>query len=247
MSDSDKPETAGYILGNIVSAKGPPPPEMVPEFMAMVKTLDKSFGLEKIFIGPALKQYELGAGKPNSTFIVKFASKAKALEFYKAEAYLAWKEKFITGEIGRDLRVLEAPADLFKPGKAYWFALIHNVIDPEAMGKYFGSFFAKGFKINFDFVGPSDFFEAAKEFVPEKKDGKPFFNDLTTDLGIVVVAEIVGGHEVGATFRDNVEYKNALLESLDQTYTTEEKYAEQTDEFMEKVLRRDLRIIGIPE
>ena len=238
---------AGYIVGNIMETNGPPPPEMMTEFGDIVKSMDASFGIEKIHLGPALSQHELGAGAPNTTFIVKFATKAKALEFYECDRYSQWKNKFVTGKIKRDLRIIEAPGDIFEPGKAYWFALIHNVLVADSFGKYAGAFFANNFDFKIKFVGPSDFFEAAKDVVPTKENAGPFFGGLNSDVGIVVVCEIGGTLESAAGFKDTVEYKNALLAALGEEYSTDEVYEKQLDKFMATVLRRDVRIIGIPE
>jgi len=236
----------GYIVGNIMEANGPPPPEMIKEFGAIVKSTDASFGIEKILLGPALSKHELGANAPDMTFIVKFATKAKALEFYKSEKYQEWKNKFVTGKIKRDLRIIEAPSDLFEPGKAYWFALIHNVLDPEACGKYISAFFMNKFDFDVKFAGPSDFFEYAKDVVPTKENAAPFLGGLETDVGIVAVCEIGGTFESAAGFKDQVAYKKALLAALGEEYSTDEVYEKQLDKFMATVLQRDVRIIGIP-
>ena len=230
-----------------METNGPPPSEMMTEFGDIVKSMDASFGIEKIHLGPALSQHELGAGAPNTTFIVKFATKAKALEFYECDRYSQWKDKFVTGKIKRDLRIIEAPGDIFEPSKAYWFALIHNVLEADSFGKYAGAFFANNFDFKIKFVGPSDFFEAAKDVVPTKENAGPFFGGLNSDVGIVVVCEIGGTLESAAGFKDTVEYKNALLAALGEEYSTDEVYEKQLDKFMATVLRRDVRIIGIPE
>lgn len=128
---------AGYIVGHIVWAKGPPPHEMKTDFMELAKATPPEYGLSREDPhGPAIKQYELGIGKPNVTFVVKFASTAYASQFYQSEGYTAWRVKYVDGKLGRDLRIIEAQTDLFESGKAYWLGPVYNVKDVEKFGKY---------------------------------------------------------------------------------------------------------------
>ena len=248
------PPMAGYIVGSIVWAKEKPSPDMLKDFAALMKATDESFGAEKIYVGPADKQYEMGAGKPNVTFIVKFASAKKAKEFYEAEGYTAWRGKYVDGKLGRDLRCIEAPANTFEAGKSYWFGLIHNTVDEEKFGKYAGAVFGTpGFvpgKLAIKFAGPSyAMYEEALTNVPSKEDAKAFAMGLTCDQGIVVVAEIVDGKDAAAVFHDVPPYANMTLKAFgdDLVYTTPERYEELMERFPTEVLKRDVRIVTLPE
>lgn len=255
------PAMAGYIVGSVVGATTPPSPDMVKEFMAMAKALPADFGFQKIVAGPALKQYEMGKGKPNMSFVIKFASVAKASEFYEAPAYVAWKEKFGVGvSIMRDLRIIEAPADLFTPGKAYWFALIHRVVDTDMTMKYLDKFMeinGRGFGVTLEdgsvssasmqlkYVGPSEPKEEALKVVPSKDEAKPFFMGTTSDQALVAFGEF-DSHAIGAQFRESSDYKSALLAAFDATYEgDDEAYEAAMVKFSDTVFRRDVRIIGV--
>lgn len=258
------PAVAGYIVGSIIKAEAPPSPDMIAEFGAIAKALPEDFGFEKIFLGPALKQYEYAFGTPNMSFVIKFASKAKAQEFYELDAYQAWKVKFGVGtSILRDLRIIEAPADIFVAGRAYWLAFIRGQADPERNMKYIGACevdahmrtapwdvtladgSVQSTSMQLKFVGPSDFKEEAVKLLPAKGSAAAtdFFGASTAD-GIVVIAEFES-HAQGAAFKDSLPYKNALLKSLDQTYTTEEAYEASLETFKKEVFQRDVRILGI--
>ncbi len=193
--------------------------------------------------------------------IVKFESKEKATSVFTSDEYQAL---LTSVEIGttylRDVRIVEAPADTFIPGKAYWVAQIQNVIKKEAFDKYFAALGAateKGFEIAMDdgstakaklavkAVAPSNFFEEAKKTVPVAGEGAEFFPGTNTEGGLVVIAEL-GDHEMGSKLKECTDYKNALSAALDTTFTTDEAFEATQKEFTETVLRRDVRIIGVP-
>jgi len=239
------PKMAGYIVGNIVWAKGPPPPEMKTDFMELAKATPPEYGLEKIHIGPAIKQYELGIDKPNVTFVVKFASTDYATKFYHGEGYTTWREKYVDGKLGRDLRILEAPADLFESGKTYWFGIVYNVKNVEKFGKYVNkameTVVPDGLALKY--AGPSTPYEEGLKLVPSKEDANSFIvGDMTCDQGVVAIGEIMTDAE---TFYESDPYASALLASLDAEFTTAEKYAEQTKEITETILERDIRFIVV--
>ena len=103
----------GFIVGSWVGGVHPdgPPAPVVTEFMSVFKALPADFGAEILHLGPALKQYEMGARegpggiiRPPITYAVKFASKAKAAAFFDYPPYVAFKDKY---KIGRSvLRLL---------------------------------------------------------------------------------------------------------------------------------------------
>ena len=240
------PKMAGYIVGHIVWAKGPPPPEMKTDFMALAKATSPEYGLEKIHIGPAIKQYELGIGKPNVTFVVKFASTDYASKFYESEGYTAWREKYVDGKLGRDLRIIEAPADLFESGKSYWVGPVYNVKNVEKFGKYLNKAMETVVpnELALKYAGPSTAYEEGLKLVPSKEDANSFIiQDMTCDQGIVVIAEIMS--KDAETVYESDPYASALLASIDAEFTTAEKYAEQTKEVTETVVERDVRIIVV--
>lgn len=231
-------------------------------FVEMAKGLPADMGFEKVFLGPALKQYEYAVGTPNMSFIIKFASKAKAQEFYASDSYSAWKAEFGIGtKILRDLRIIEAPADLFVQGRAYWIALIRGQPDPERNMKYIGACKVDAnmvtepwdctledgsiVKTSLTLKGafPSDFKEEALNVLPSKEQATEFFGSSTAD-GIVVVAEFPT-HAQGAAWKDCKSYKSALLSSMDQTYTTDEAYEASLQTFMKDIFQRDVLILGM--
>ena len=93
-------------------------------------------------------------GCPPNGAIIKFDSKKTAVDLYESKEY-----QDLLGQIGvgttitRDVRIIEAPADTFTQGKAYWIAQLENIIDKEKFAKYFNGFVAaneKGFEIALD-------------------------------------------------------------------------------------------------
>lgn len=260
MAATPEKEMAGYLVGAVRSVGVMPGPEMAEAFMKMGMSTKDDTGFEKVFLGPALTCSELGKDCPNMSFVMKLKSKDKAVEFYESEAYKAWASEFRVGEnVMRDVRIIEAPADLFTPGKAYWIALIHHVLDTERFGAYFQAFVAaneKGFEVTLDdgstekanleikFVGPSDFREEAVKYVPAAGKGAPFLPGTSTDTGIVLVAELAS-HAIGATFKQCVDYKNTMLAAFNETFTDDVSYDAKVKVFMEEIFRRDVRIIAV--
>ena len=212
-------------------------------------------------MGKTLKQYELGSACPPMAAVVKFESKAKALEIYNSDTYQDLIKKLGVGKsLFRDLRVIEGPSDLFIKGKAYWIALLSNIIDKDKFDKYFAAFMTRneaGFEVKLEdgstakvqltikSVGPSVCFEEGMKEVPPAGQGADFFPGANTESGLVVVAEF-DNHEVGAKFKECADYRNALLSSLGKEFTDEETYKAAEQEFTETVFKRDVRIIGIP-
>ena len=257
---SDTP-MAGYIVGAVRSAEAPPSKEMVEEFMAIGASLPADFGFAKIFLGPALKMSEMAEGCPNTSIVFKFATKAKAVEFYEGAEYKEWSSKYGIGtKIKRDMRIIEAPAELFVAGKAYWVALLYQVHDTERFGAYFEAFVAantKGFTVPLEdgtvaenavleikWAGPSDFKEEALTMVPAAGNGKPFLPGTMTDQGLVLIGEMPS-HAIGKAFKGCVEYKNTMLAPFKKTYTDEATYEADVKTFMAEIFTRDVRIIGV--
>ncbi|EJK77654.1 hypothetical protein THAOC_00499 [Thalassiosira oceanica] len=223
------PKMAGYIVGHIVWAKG---------------NSSRVWSREDPH-GPAIKQYELGIGKPNVTFVVKFASTAYASQFYQSEGYTAWRVKYVDGKLGRDLRIIEAQTDLFESGKAYWLGPVYNVKDVEKFGKYLNKAMETVVPdfLALKYAGPSSPYEEGLKLVPSKEDANSFIiEDMTCNQGIFVVAEIMTDAE---TVYESDPYASALLASIDADFTTAEKYAEQTKSITETVVERDVRIIVV--
>ena len=167
----------------------------------------------------------------------------------------------IGSAVKRDVRIIEAPADTFAAGKAYWIGQVNNILNKEKFDKYFGSFVAtneKGFTVAMDdgttqnihpvvkVVTNSNFYEEAKNLVAATGKGVELVPGLSTDQGLVVILEF-DNHKVGSNFKECDDYKNCLLSSLGQTLTTAEAYEAGEKEFMETVMERDVRILGIPE
>ena len=262
----------GFIVGSWVGGVHPdgPPAPVITEFMSVFKALPAEFGAEILHLGPALKQYEMGARegpggiiRPPIAYAFKFASKAKAAAFFDYPPYVAFKDKYKIGSsegVLRDMRIIEGPSDMFKPGMSYWLALVHNVVDSDMFLKYFGAFAAqneKGFaltlpdgamtrtKLEIKYVGGSDFREEALKFVPSKEEANPFVMGASCEDGLVVIAEI-GGHAEGAAFKECTDYKAAMLSAFDLKYTDEAAYKVAETRFVSEVFRRDVRVIGIP-
>ena len=224
----------------------------------MMSGLPADFGFEMVFGGPALKQYEIGRGKANRSAIFKFASKAKAIEYYDSDAAKQWRSKYGIGtKILRDVRIIEAPANTFEVGKAYWVALMHDVVDPDKFGKYMQAFFAqaeKGFQVNgkvvqmaIKSVSGSDFREEAVKVVPHVGEGKEFLSGMpTTDQGLVVIAEMED-HAIGAGFKESADYKNCFVSALDlaEVPADEEAFLAVEANFSETAVKRDVRILGL--
>lgn len=214
--------------------------------MELAKATPPEYGLSREDPhGPAIKQYELGIGKPNVTFVVKFASTAYASQFYQSEGYTAWRVKYVDGKLGRDLRIIEAQTDLFESGKAYWLGPVYNVKDVEKFGKYLNKAMETVVPdfLALKYAGPSSPYEEGIKLVPSKEDANSFIiEDMTCNQGIFVVAEIMTDAE---TVYESDPYASALLASIDADFTTAEKYAEQTKSITETVVERDVRIIVV--
>ena len=243
----------GYIVGNVVWAKAKPPPEMLKDFVALMKAIGKDYGAKKIYVGPADKQYEMGAGTPNVTFIVQFASAEKAKMFYESDGYTEWRKKYVDGKLGRDLRCIEAPENTFEAGKSYFFVLIHNTVNEEKFGTYADAVFSTpGIvpeKLAVKHVAPSyALYEEALKHVPSEEDAKNWAMGLSCKAGLVVICELPEGKEAAASFHDVPPYANCTLKGLggDLTYTTLEEYEKTMKRFPEEVIKRDIRIVTIP-
>lgn len=247
--------TAGFIVVFMKSVTKPPEEEA----MAALKDIITKGGGQLSYMGACLKVYEGGRGCPPNGAIIKFDSKKTAVDLYESKEY-----QDLLGQIGvgttikRDVRIIEAPADTFTQGKAYWIAQLENIIDKERFAKYFNGFVAaneKGFEIALDdgsttkanltikAAAPSTYYEEAKDLVPEAGKGADFFPGANTEAGLVIIAEMET-HEIGGKLKDCADYKNALLASLDQTYTDEEAFIASEAQFRETVFRRDVRIFG---
>ena len=137
---SDTP-MAGYIVGAVRSAEAPPSKEMVEEFMldsaeSFCAHEPLTYAQERARLPPARRsrcpRWRRAVRTRASSSSLR-GRLAKAVEFYEGAEYIEWSSKYGIGtKIKRDMRIIEAPAELFVAGKAYWVALLYQVHDTPA-------------------------------------------------------------------------------------------------------------------
>jgi uncharacterized protein (DUF1330 family) len=244
-------------------APGCPTDEQKAALMDSVAQIKALGYVDFMHMGPVTKVAELGAteGVPPMCAICKFPTVDKAVELFESDWYTKIKNAvgICTESPGmwRDFRILEANADLFKPGKAYWCAWIHQIKSQEKFDKYYAAFLEasdKGFrikredgtevaaKLSIASAGGSFCYEEATKYVSEKGNGKQFGQVGTCDTGLVVVAEMED-HEIGKSIIECEDYKSCMLKAFDAEYTDEETYKTYLARMADEVIARDVRII----